>query len=259
MTRASRAARPFAGALLVLFSVALGARCASKGGIPQSPSAEDLYREAQDEETKSVFPDHQIAVDTYQKVIDQFPYSPFAPLSEVGIADANFKKGDFAEAIERYREFEKRHPTHDLVPYAIYQRGMAYEALGDSIDRDQTPIENALAECSRLVQSYPASVYAKKARPEIQKLRRMLAERILYIGEFYLRQKDYESAADRFHSVAESYPDLDVAPRALYLEARARVGFHDGPRAQAAVTRLAEDYPDSTWTRAALNLLPPLR
>jgi len=40
--------------------------------------------------------------------------------AELKLADALFKKKEFEEALEVYREFEKLHPKNKSIPYVVY-------------------------------------------------------------------------------------------------------------------------------------------
>src|SRR5262249_37213571 len=57
----------------------------------------------------------------------KFPYSTYSAQAELALADADFDQEKFVEAIERYKNFIKLHPTHAKVDYASYRIGLSHE------------------------------------------------------------------------------------------------------------------------------------
>ena len=45
----------------------------------------------------------------------KYPFSKFAVLAELGIADTQFARGNYTEAIDSYKSFSRLHPTHEKV------------------------------------------------------------------------------------------------------------------------------------------------
>ncbi|MEE8556966.1 MAG: outer membrane protein assembly factor BamD, partial [Myxococcota bacterium] len=83
--------------------------------------------------------DYVGAIELFQEVIDNYPYSEFATLSELKIADVYFDQRRFEEAANYYQDFVDLHPTHPRVSYAVYQRGLCGFSQMHASDQDQTP------------------------------------------------------------------------------------------------------------------------
>ncbi len=133
----------------------LAMACAS--GTPDAeefgevPSAEDLYAEGLAKLEKGGFHfwfidtrDHQGAIDTFQDIIDNYPYSDYATLAELRIADAYFDQELWEEALSYYRDFSELHPDHEKVPYTILRSALAYYHQSRPANRDQTATRQAL-------------------------------------------------------------------------------------------------------------------
>ena len=103
------------------------------------------------------------AAETFQTLKDRYPYSKYAILAELKMADAYFLRGDYEEASEAYLEFERLHPKNEAVPYVIYQTGMCYFERMPTSDRDQQFGVKAIQTFSRLRQMYPEDKYASMA------------------------------------------------------------------------------------------------
>ena len=160
--------------------------------------------------------DYEAARDAFEKLKDWYPYSEYAKLAELKIADANYRLGNYEEAIFAYEEFESLHPRNEAIPYVIYQTGMCYFEQIDTPDRDQESTRKALDTFARLVRDYPNDAYAVKAQENINACLRSLALSELDIGLFYYKSGHYKAALRRFKNVLSRYPDVGVHQEALH-------------------------------------------
>lgn len=150
--------------------------------------------------------DYKDAIDAFQKIKERYPYSEYAILAELKLADAYFYKGEYAEAAVAYEEFVRLHPNNEVVPYVLYQIGMCHFLSFRSTDRDLEETRQAMDAFQRLVQAFPQSEYARKAERQILECQKRLADRGFYIGRFYYRQKEYAAAKKRLEEVLQNYP-----------------------------------------------------
>lgn len=159
---------------------------------------------------------YQIAIQRYMDVKNKFPYSSFAPLAELAIADVHYKSEDYVEAQVAYQNFREFHPKHPKVDYVIFRSGMSYYMqLPDSIDRDLSLANDAIYAFNELLKKYPLSEYAPQAEDYRRKAFVMLAEKELYIADFYFKQKIYDSALARYESAYSKFAGFGLDPRAL--------------------------------------------
>ena len=159
--------------------------------------------------------DYKKSIESFEKLKDWYPFSQYAILAELKLGDAHYQRKEYEEAIYAYEEFENLHPKNEAVPYVVYQIGRCYFDRRQTIDRDQTMTHQAVRVFTRLVRTYPASLYAKKAGEHIRVCEKNLAEHELYVAMFYYKTKHYRAALDRFKTVLTSYPDLGVQHKAL--------------------------------------------
>jgi len=151
---------------------------------------------------------YKSATESFQKLKDRYPYSKFATMAELKMADTLFLRSNYDESFEAYKEFERLHPTHPDIPYVIYRQGLCHFRQIKTIDRDQTHSLKARDEFGRLVKRFPKDVYASRARMKIRKCYIDLAAHELYVARFYYRNKHYRAAAGRFRHAIEDYPDV---------------------------------------------------
>jgi outer membrane protein assembly factor BamD len=202
---------------------------ACAGGTPdpeefgEVPSAEELYAEGVAKLEKGGVHiwfidtrDRQGAIDTFQDIIDNYPYSDYATLAELRIADAYFDQKLWEEALSYYRDFSELHPDHERVPYTMLRAALAYYHQSRPANRDQTATRQALVQLERLRSSHPEAAESDEADELWRVLRTRLRNSVLNIGNFYMKRSEYRSAADRYRSVLNEYPGLGLDAEALF-------------------------------------------
>ncbi|RTZ96631.1 MAG: outer membrane protein assembly factor BamD [Deltaproteobacteria bacterium] len=146
------------------------------------------------------------SLETFQHLKDWYPFSKFASLAELKIADAHYHLKEYEEAIFAYQEFETLHPRNEAIPYVIYQIGRCYFDRMDSVDRDQTVVRQAMAVFERLLAQHPESAYSKEAATHIVECKKSLAGHEMYVGRYYYKSGKYKGALARFQTVLTDYP-----------------------------------------------------
>ncbi|RLB16773.1 MAG: outer membrane protein assembly factor BamD [Deltaproteobacteria bacterium] len=205
----------YLGLLCLLGGALFFGGCASMewlfGKEEEKPPSE-LMDQAMDDLARGYY---KSATEAFQKIKDRYPYSKFAIVAEMKMADTLYMQSSYDEAYDAYKEFEKLHPKNPSIPYVIYREGMCNYKQMKSIDRDQTHSMMAKEDFGRLVKRFPKSVYAARARMKIRKCFMDLAQHELYVGRFYFKKKKYRAAAGRFQYALEHYPDVGQYYEAL--------------------------------------------
>lgn len=188
--------------ILGLVLLLLSAGCFGK---KQNPLAPELARKAIKQYEKKRY---EQAVETFEKLLDWYPFDKLAILAEFKIAEAHFKMKEYDEAIMYYKNFISLHPRNEAIPYIMFQIGIAYYNRVDTIDRDQDNAKLALGAFRDLVQKYPDSTYAVQSKEPVKKCLESIAGHEAYVGKFYYKSKHYKSALARFEKLLANYPGL---------------------------------------------------
>jgi outer membrane protein assembly factor BamD len=154
--------------------------------------------------------EYEKAIEYFERIKDWHPFSKFAMLAELKLADSYYHLEQYEEAIYEYEEFENLHPSNDAIPYVIFQIGLCHYEQMDTIDRDQKQTREALDAFYRLVDQFPSNHYAKRAEEYITVCLKQLAEHEFYVAMFYFRSRHYKAALYRFKAVLTKYPDAGV-------------------------------------------------
>jgi len=155
------------------------------------------------------------AIESFEKLKDYYPFSKFAMLAELKIADSHFHLKQYDEAIFAYEEFERLHPRNEAIPYVIYQIGYCYYQQMDTVDRDQTSTQKALEAFERLTKQFPNDSHTVSAKELILNCLKTLAGHEFYVGYYYYKMKHYKAALHRFKNILTYYPDVGLHYKAL--------------------------------------------
>jgi outer membrane protein assembly factor BamD len=208
-------------AALVVGTCLLG--CASTNPTFEDvPPAEELYAkglktlEGRRMFFLFTFVDYDGAIDYFQSIIDNYPYSEFELLAQLRIADAYYSDKRFEEALAYYQDFADLHPQHERVPYALLRAALCHFNQIESIDRDQNAAHRATEALEVLLRAHPYAEETRQGEEMMLVLRTRLALHILRIADFYRGRSQWQSAAARYRRVLDEYPGLGLDPRSLY-------------------------------------------
>jgi outer membrane protein assembly factor BamD len=188
--------------------------------------------------------DYGDAIKAFQQLKERYPYSKYAILAELKLADAHFYKGQYADAAIAYEEFVRLHPRNEVIPYVLYQIGMCHFLSFSTIDRDQEETRLAMDAFRRVVQAFPQSEYSQKAQKQLFECEKRIVSHEFYVARFYYRLEKYSAAKERLDNLLANYSD---AAKAMGLE-------QDSGNMLAACEReIAKGGPkESIWSRLGL-------
>ena len=238
--------------VLLLLPLLVLAACSEKAEPYVERPVEDLYNSAMDlVETRS----YVKAARQFEEVERQHPYSAWATKAQLMAAFGYYQANKYDEAISALDQFIELHPSHRDAPYAFYLKGLAYYEQIADVGRDQEITNRALRALDEVVRRFPDSRYARDARLKIDLTRNHLAGKEMEIGRYYLHQRQYIAAINRFKRVIEEYQTTEQVPEALLrlTEAYLSLGVRD--EAQAAAAVLGYNYPGSDWYKEAHAIL----
>lgn len=160
---------------------------------------------------------YRAAITAYTDLKDWYPFSQYAILAELKIADAHFQLKEYDQAIAAYDQFERMHPRNEAIPYVINQIGLCWFNQMDTVDRDITPAKKAMAQFKRLMEQFPDNEHAQEAPERIQTCIDKIAGHELYVAEFYMKTGQYQAGLKRLEHIVEFYPGTEQSETALNL------------------------------------------
>jgi outer membrane protein assembly factor BamD len=196
----------------------------------------------------------------------EFPYSRFAALADLRIADCYFRDGNHAEAIEAYNQFVRYRPSHPEVPYARFMAARSnYEQIPSewllsppAHERDQHFAQESLRLLRRFMLDFPDDVLVPRAERMAEQAVELLAAHELYVANFYLDRDHPRAAAGRLNTLLRSYPGSSHEPEALYRLGQSYREIEDARGARRAFEELIERYPQDDFSMQARDRLAEL-
>ncbi len=206
---------------LASITLALSAGCASSPPVEELPSAETYYQRGLEAlEGDSVLflftdVDYTLAIELFQEVIDNYPYSDYATLAELKLADVYFEQESYEQSASYYQDFVELHPRHPQVSYALFRQGLCWYQEMAEPDSDQEATRDAMAQFEVLLQRFPHSEHAAEAEKLLAEARDRLALHDLHVADFYFERGVYHAAARRYVDVLEAFPQHEGHKRTL--------------------------------------------
>lgn len=240
-------------------AVALNA-CSSTGTvdkdaqITQSWSVERLYAEAHDELNSS---NYNRAVKLYEILQSRYPYGRFAQQAQLDTAYAYYKDDEPEKALAAIERFERMHPQHPNMDYALYLKALVLLnedksfvnrlAAQDWSDRDPKANRESYAAFAELAQRYPDSKYAADAAEQMKKLVNALGGNEMAVARYYMNRGAYLAALNRAQSVVQHYQNTPFVEEALAMTVVAYQRL-DKPQLSEDTQRvLAKNFPNSPY------------
>jgi outer membrane protein assembly factor BamD len=195
------------------------------------------------------------AIDYFQEVERQHPYSEWSRRSILMQAYAHYQANDYPEAVADADRFIQLYPGNPSAAYAHYIKAICYFEQIVDVNRDQAATGQALSNLRDVTLRYPGTEYAADARLKIDMVNDQLAGKEMTIGRWYLRQGDTLAAVNRFRTVVDRYQTTTHTPEALYrlVESYLTLGLLDEAKRNGSV--LGYNYPGDQWYADAYKLL----
>lgn len=225
---------------------------ADKGELGNKDPPEVIYAEADKLMDKGNFVD---AAKKFEEVDRDYPYSPYARRAIAMSAFAYYSAEQYPEAIQAAKRYTTLHPGTKESALAQNIIAMSYYDRITDPARDQAGTQDALKELRILVRRYPKSPYALKARNRIKIAVDMLAAKEMKVARYYLEQKTYLAAINRYRIVVTKYQTTAHVEEALMRIAEAYMALGIQAEAQTATAVLGHNFPESKWYQYAYKLL----
>lgn len=190
--------------------------CATTGGrtpTTYTESAQALYEQGLDRLESH---NYEQAIVIFEQVRARFPYSSYAALAELSIADTEFARGRYLESIAVYEAFTRFHPTHPRLDYAYFRIAEAHRRTIPSsffifpptAERDQTAVRATRTAVETFLRRFDGSEYVGRAQEIHREVLEILAKHELAVARFYEKREKWDGAAGRFRYLLSHYPGV---------------------------------------------------
>ncbi len=154
------------------------------------------------------------AIAIYNVIINNAPYSRYAPLAQYDIGQAKEREGDYKGAIAAYQVAVDKYPTDPIAADALYQIGFNYLTLSRNGSNDRLAAQRARENFEDFLAAYPTSEKAAQAKEDIASLANMQTGGSLQIADYYYGQRQFRAAVVYYNDVIRQQPDSADSTRA---------------------------------------------
>jgi outer membrane protein assembly factor BamD len=198
---------------------------------------------------------YDAATKKFAEVDKQYPYTNWSRRSLLLTTFANYESRNYEEAISAGRRYVQLYPADKDAAYAQYLVGMSYFNQIPDVTRDQERSARALLTMDELIRKWPQSEYVPDAKQRVAMARDQLAGKEMDVGRYYLLQRNYPGAVNRFREVLTKFQTTRHTEEALMRITEAYMAMGIVPEAQTAAAVLGHNFPDSQWYKDAYALL----
>ena len=178
------------------------------------------------------------ALEFFETILGNAPYSDYAPLSLMNIARGHQKLGNTENAIDALDRMINSYGQSLLAPDAYLKLAQTHASLVDGPHYDQGATKESITYFTDFMLLFPGDGNVGVAEKGLDGMKTMLAESKIRMADFYFYKRSNYKAARVFYNVAiTAYPESAVATKAKarLVEVEAKVSGQPAPaKAQSA-------------------------
>ena len=164
--------------------------------------------------TAALLPARDKAVEIYQAIVDDGPFSEQGELAQYKLGLAHLALGEYEQAVSAFQQLIERYPRSPLVDDARFQLAQASLKGTFKSDYDQHPADQAIEELNAFAQGFPNSELAPQAIERLRVLRERRAEHEFNVAQWYERRQRYTSALVYYQEIVNQYTGTSWASKA---------------------------------------------
>lgn len=198
---------------------------------------------------------YEQAREHFQVIIESYPDTDYAPRARFMMGETYYRDEDYENAVKQYELFLARYPSHPIADMVQYRIALSYWSQLKTVERDQGMTAKAMAALQKFVRTYPQSRYVPDALAKIALSRERLAQKELFVANYYYKQGNYNAALQRLEIIVKDYPRTLVVPETLYLAGAIHLVNSRPEDGTRMLRRVVDEYPHSVWAAKAKSLL----
>ncbi len=154
------------------------------------------------------------AIEIFRKVVDNSPYGDYASQAQYKIGLFYKGYGRFNEAKEEFQKVVANYPDSEWAEAAKFQIAICTSKVSLKPEYDQEATQEAKKKFEDFVKAHPDVELSKEAQDKARELKDKEAESNFKTGQFYEKQRAYQSARIYYRYIIEDYPQSPWASEA---------------------------------------------
>lgn len=155
-------------------------------------------------------------LEEFQRARERHPLADDA-LHAIGLA--RVAQEEFGLAIDAWQKLIDEYPRSEWAETAEFKIATTYVLMSDGTDYDKRPLLTALQRLRRYIERHPTGNHVAEAREEVARLEEGLAAHKVDVARFYLRRDRNYSATLALEEVLRDFPRTAAAKDAARLKA----------------------------------------
>ena len=187
------------------------------------------------------------AAKNFNTVENIYPQSIWAPRSVLMAAYSYYSQDYYGDAIYELKRFLKNYPTNENYPYAYFLLATCYYETIKDEKKDLSALLKSKKYFQIVIEKYPNTDFSLDAKFKLALIDSILASKELYIGKYYLSQKKWIPAMNRFKNIINDYENTEYIEEAIHrlVEINYFLGLEDEAKKYAIL--LGYNYQSSEW------------
>ena len=155
------------------------------------------------------------AIEYFETILVNAPYSDYAPLSLMNVARGHQKLGNIEDAIDALDRMINTYSQTLLAPDAYLKLAQTHASLVDGPYYDQGSTKESITYFTDFMLQFPSDTNIADAEKGLDGMKTMLAESKIRMADFYFYKRSNFKAARVFYNEAiTAYPESAIAQRA---------------------------------------------
>ena len=148
------------------------------------------------------------AIEYFEVILLNAPYSDYAPLSLMDIARGQEFIKETDEAIDALDRLVNTYPQSVLAAVAYLKLGDLHASLSEGPMYDQASTKEAMTYYEDFMILYPGDPNIAQAAAGVDRMKTILARSKIYIGDFYFyKRQNYRAARVFYNEAITAYPE----------------------------------------------------
>ena len=174
------------------------------------------------------------AIEYFETILANAPYSDYAPLSLMNVARGHQKQGNIADAVDALDRMINNYSQTLLAPDAYLKLAQTHASLVDGPYYDQGATKESITYFTDFMLLFPSDANIAGAEKGLDGMKTMLAESKIRMADFYFYKRSNFRAARVFYNEAiTAYPESAIAlkAKARLVEVEAKAAGQPAPKA----------------------------
>jgi outer membrane protein assembly factor BamD len=155
------------------------------------------------------------AIEYFETILVNAPYSDYAPLSLMNIARGHQRLGNVENAIDALDRMINNYSQSLLAPDAYLKLAQTHSSLVDGPYYDQGATKESITYFTDFMLLFPSDGNIAAAEKGLDNMKTMLAESKIRMADFYFyKRSNYKAARVFYNEAITAYPESAIAERA---------------------------------------------